>query len=330
MRVRLLALAMAALYWSCTPASAAESSNTEYHAAAETSTELEIVPVRGNVYMLADAAGNVTVQVGDEGVLLVDTLDGSLSEKLLRTVKTLSSKPIRWIINTSADPNYVGGNATVASSGKAIASAMLKYLGAPTAAAIIADENVYKTMSSAKPALPFGAWPTSTYSTSKNLYVNGEAVRVLHVPAAHTDGDSIVLFRRSDVISVGGIIDFDHYPVFGDHRGGTLAGTIDALNKLIELSVPAHLEEGGTMIIPGHGRLCDQSELVEYRDMLTIIRDDVQELIREGKSLQQIVAARPTLGYDPRYGLPSGAWTNDRFVEAVYHELKQQRLRKSG
>jgi glyoxylase-like metal-dependent hydrolase (beta-lactamase superfamily II) len=321
---------MAALYWSCPTGSAAEPSNADHFAAEGTSTELEIVPVRDNVYMLASETGNVTVQVGDEGVLLVDTLDSSLSEKLLRTVKALSSKPIRWIINTSADPNYVGGNAAVAKAGKALDSAMLTYLGAAATAQIIAHDNVYKAMSSAKPAIPFDAWPTSTYSTSKSLYFNGEAVRLLHLPAAHTDGDSIVLFRRSDVISVGGIMDFDHYPVIGDYRGGTLAGTIDALNKLIELSVPAHLEEGGTMIVPGRGRLCDQSELVEYRDMLTIIRDDVQELIREGKSLQQIVAARPTLGYDPRYGRSSGAWTNDRFVEAVYHELRQQKPRNSG
>jgi glyoxylase-like metal-dependent hydrolase (beta-lactamase superfamily II) len=329
-RLGWLTWATAALYWSCVAAGAAEPPSTAHRAAEETATELEIVPVRDNVYMLASDTGNVTVQVGDEGVLLVDTLDGSLSEKLLRTVKSLSSKPIRWIINTSADPGYVGGNAAVANAGKAITSALLHYIGTSTGAAVLAHENAYGAMSSAKPAIPFEAWPTSTYSTSKSLFINGEAVRLLHMPAAHTDGDSIVLFRRSDVISVGGIMDFDHYPVIGDQRGGTLTGTIDALNKIIELAVPAHLEEGGTMIVPGRGRLCDQADLVEYRDMLTIIRDDVQEMIREGKSLKQIVAAKPTLGYDPRYGLSSGAWTNDRFVEAVYHELRQQKPGKSG
>jgi glyoxylase-like metal-dependent hydrolase (beta-lactamase superfamily II) len=141
------------------------------------------------------------------------------------------------------------------------------------------------------------------------------------MPAAHTDGDSIVFFRRSDVISAGDIFTPETYPVIDLARGGSVQGVIDALNRIIELTVPAKYQEGGTYVIPGHGRLCEEADVVEYRDMVTIIRDRIQDLIRKGKTLEQVRAARPTLDYDTQYGGGATGSGAARFVEAVYRSL---------
>jgi glyoxylase-like metal-dependent hydrolase (beta-lactamase superfamily II) len=174
----------------------------------------------------------------------------------------------------------------------------------------------------ASPAYHSEAWPTETYSGDKDeVFYNGEAVEMVHTPAAHTDGDSVVFFRRSDVIAAGDLFDSDHYPKIDLARGGTFQGIIDGLNRIIELAIPADTDEGGTMVIPGHGRICDEIDVVEYRDMLTIIRDRLQAMIKKGMTLEQIKAARPTLDYDPLFGESSGSWTNDMFVEAAYKSL---------
>jgi cyclase len=295
--------------------------------------EIEILQVRPNLYMLSGQGGNVAVQVGVEGALVVDTLSGSESDKLIAAIKTISNTPIRWIINTSAEPDRVGGNAAVAKAGEGIRGGYVKsaIADASETADIVADERVLKTMSSTKPEIPFEAWPTSTFCTkSKDRYFNGEAIQILHMPNARSDGDSIVVFRRSDVIAVGDIVDTEHYPVVDHEHGGTMAGIIDALNKIIDIAVPAHTEEGGTLIIPGNGRVYDEADLVEYRDMLVIIRSFVSEMIKEGKSLDQVVRAKPTLAYDPRYGFGSDSDTTDAFVAAIYRELKQAKSHKSN
>ena len=176
------------------------------------------------------------------------------------------------------------------------------------------------------PQPAFEGWPTSTYFTAqKDLFLNGEAVQVIHQPTAHTDGDSIVFFRRSDVISTGDLFTTTMYPFIDVKNGGTVQGIINALNRIIELSVPERNQEGGTLIIPGHGRLCDESEVVEYRDMLTIVRDLIQEMIKEGRSLEEVKKARPTQGYDVLYGADTGFWTTQQFVEAIYNELSAKR-----
>jgi glyoxylase-like metal-dependent hydrolase (beta-lactamase superfamily II) len=144
----------------------------------------------------------------------------------------------------------------------------------------------------------------------------------LHAPNAHTAGDSIVFFRGSDVISTGDIFITTGYPYIDVENGGTITGIIDALNRIIDLAIPEELQEGGTLIVPGHGRLCDESEVVEYRDMLTIIRSVIQERINEGMSLDEVQATRPTSGFDVRYGSDSGFWTTEQFVAAIYNELR--------
>ncbi len=277
--------------------------------------EIGVWPVQGNIYMLVGAGGNITVQVGDDGVLIVDTMYGELSEKVLAAIREFSDGPIRHIINTHAHPDHTGGNAAIAVAGESISTNL-------DHAAVLAHENVLIDMLSQDPRPPVEAQPTRPYFTdSKDFFFNGEAVFLLHQPNAHTDGDSIVHFRRSDVISAGDIFSTTGYPFIDVKNGGSIQGIIDALNRIIDIAVPAYLQEGGTRVIPGHGRLCDESEVVEYRDMLTIIRGDIQEMINEGRSLRQVQSARPTLGYDVRYGSDSGSFTTEQFVEAIYREL---------
>jgi hypothetical protein len=190
-------------------------------------------------------------------------------------------------------------------------------------AAIVAHENVLTWMSIQEPPPPFEGWPTYTFFTpQKDLFFKGEAIQLIHQPNAVSRGDSFVFFRRTDVISAGAIFDFTRYPYIDVENGGTFAGVLEALNNLIDLTIVEDKQEGGTMVIPARGRLCDESEVVEYRDMLTIIHNYIMEMIDEGRSLKQILKARPTLAYDPRYGANSGDWTTNDFVETIYNELK--------
>jgi cyclase len=157
------------------------------------------------------------------------------------------------------------------------------------------------------------------------MYANGEAIQLFHQPSAHTDADSIVFFRRSDVVVTGDLFDLTGYPVIDAGKGGRFSGVIAGLNRIIDITVPRDWQEGGTMVIPGQGRLADESDVVEYRDMLTIIRDRIQDLIKKGMTLEQVQAARPTFEYDGRYGSATGSWTTKMFVEAAYRDLSQGR-----
>jgi cyclase len=292
------------------------------------SAELHALPVQGNVYMLVGAGGNITVQIGNQGVLLVDTGLAQNSEKVLAEVRKLSSRPIRYIINTHVHADHTGGNAAIAKAGVTVTGGNVagNITDASEGAAVIANQAVLDRMSAppaaGEAAIPFAALPTDTYITKeKHMFFNGEGIEIIHEPNAHTDGDSFVYFRRSDVVSTGDIFTPGNYPVIDLKRGGNIQGIIAALNKLIELTIPADKQEGGTYVIPGHGRLCDQADVVEYRDMATIIRDRIQNLIKEGMTLEQVKAAKPTRDYDPEYGATTGFWTNDMFVEAVYRSL---------
>jgi glyoxylase-like metal-dependent hydrolase (beta-lactamase superfamily II) len=172
-------------------------------------------------------------------------------------------------------------------------------------------------------ARPRAAWPSDTFfGDQHDFFFNDEAVEILHQPSAHADGDSIVFFRRSDVIMAGDVYSTTSYPVFDRSQGGSINGVIAALNRIIRLAVPMHTQEGGTMIVPGHGRLSDEMDLVEYRNMVTIVRDRVEALIKEGKTLAQVQAAQPTLDYDARYGVASGPASPDAFVAAVYESVR--------
>jgi glyoxylase-like metal-dependent hydrolase (beta-lactamase superfamily II) len=290
--------------------------------------ELHLLPVQGSVYMLVGAGGNITVQIGDEGVLLVDSGLAQNAPKVIEAVRKLSARPFRHIINTHVHADHTGGNEAIGSLGSRIAGGNVG-AGAGPGAGILAHENVLNRMSAptgAQSPTPFAAWPTDTYFTrKKEFYFNGEGIVVEHQPAAHTDGDSFVYFRKSDVVSAGDIFLTTLFPILDAERGGGIDGIIAALNRLIDITIPKDKQEGGTYVIPGHGRLCDESDVVEYRDMTTIIRDRIQDLVRKGRTLAQVKAARPTLDYDGRYGATTGFWTTDMFVEAVFNDLSRKR-----
>ena len=272
--------------------------------------------------MIAGAGANIGVQVGVDGVVVVDSGDGSSSGAVLDAIGKITPKPIRYIINTNADADHVGGNAALAKAGQSLLTSSAAFgvaadfLGG--AASILSVEQVL-TRISAPGQFPLAAWPTETFDQPrKYLFLNGEGIEVLHQPSAHTDGDALVFFRRSDVIVAGDTLDTTRFPVIDIAKGGSIQGTIAALQKLVGTaipSVPIVSREDGTLIIPGHGRICDQLDVVEYRDMVTIIRDRVRDLIKEGLTLEQVKAAAPARGYVRRYG-PA----ND-FVAAIFQSM---------
>jgi len=293
--------------------------------------EVHVLHVQGNVYMLVGAGGNITLQVGDMGVLMVDTGLANMADKVIAAIEKLSPhKPLQYIINTHVHPDHTGGNIKLHDFGVTITGANVTgdIADASKGAAIIAHQNVLDRMSAPtgeKSPFPADAWPTDTFlGDRKVMFFNDEPIQILHYKAAHTDGDSIVFFRHSDVISTGDIFVTTGYPFIDLQRGGSIQGEIDALNHLLDLAIPKHDEEGGTYIIPGHGRLCDRWELIEYRDMVTIIRDRIQAMIKQGKTLDEIKASRPTMDYDARYGHDTGFGTTDQFVEAVYKSLSEK------
>jgi glyoxylase-like metal-dependent hydrolase (beta-lactamase superfamily II) len=300
----------------------------------QVASDLEVLQVRPDVFMIAGAGANIAVQVGQDGVVVVDTGRAEDAERVVAEIRKLTPRSIRYIINTSADPDHVGGNERLSAAGQSIIpTGGLNEIGAfGGRAPIIAEERVLARMGAPQgqeAAFPSGALPTHTYSAAlrehqKDVYLNGQAVQINYQPAAHTDGDSVVFFRRSDVVVTGDVLDTTRFPVIDLGKGGSIQGVIDSLNRIIELTVPPvplTWQEGGTTVIPGHGRLCEEAEVVDYRDMLTIVRDRVQDSIKKGLTLEQVQKTNPTQGYRRRYGSDSGSWTTQMFVEAVYRSL---------
>lgn len=292
--------------------------------------EIHTLPVQGNVYMLVGAGGNITVQVGKDGVLLVDTEYAQLSDKILAAIRKLSDGPLRYIINTHYHADHTSGNENLRKAGSTIAGGNVAGdLGAAASegAAIIAHNNVLERLSAPtgrQAPSPPGGWPTSTYlSDEKKLWFNNEGIAILHPQHAHTDGDSIVFFRKSDVISTGDIFTMTSYPILDLAGGGSYQGLIDAVNQILDLTITVYGQDGGTLIVPGHGRLCDKGDLLNYREMITIIRDRIVDMIKRGMTLEQVKAAKPTFDYDPLYGNSNSIWTADMFVEAAYKSLSQ-------
>jgi cyclase len=290
--------------------------------------QLQGLPVQGNVYVIAGAGGNISVQIGKEGVLLVDSGLEATQPAVQAEIRKLSTSPILFLINTHVHPDHVGGNAGFSGfkgglGGDSNNNARIEGDGVLK---IIGHENVLNRMTTPAgketPPPQFGL-PVDEYATAfKDLRFNGEGIVVYHEADAHTDGDSIVFFRGSDVISTGDIFTPGGYPFIDIERGGSINGEIAALNHLLDLTIPGKTQEGGTYIIPGHGRICDEADLVEYRDMVVIIRDRIRTMIGKGMTLEQVKAARPTLDYDTEYVKSNSFVKADQFVEAIFKSLK--------
>ncbi len=302
---------------------------------AQINPHVEIVPVRGHIYMLAGAGGNITVSIGPDGVLLVDSGLAQMSDQVLAAIRELQkrvspngapAKPIRYIINTHLHPDHIGGNEKIGEAGKTITGGnVIGDIGDATeGATIVAHEKVLDRLSpNGTPTVSFKALPTLTFLSDQmklSQFFNGEGIQIFHEKAAHTDGDSIVFFRGSDVISAGDIFLTTSYPIIDLASGGSLQGIIDGLNHILDLSVAEFRTEGGTLVIPGHGRICDTADVAYYRDMATIVRDRIRAMIKKDMTLAQVKAAKPTEDWDPRYG-KSTFWTPDMFVDAAYKSL---------
>lgn len=309
--------------------------NAQTNDVEESADGIEVLQIRPNFYMIAGAGGNIGVQIGRDGVVLVDSGAENASGQVLAALQKLTQGRIRYIINTSADPDHVGGNAKLAKAGLSIFPAanpgreeFERLMTNGGAASILAHEKVLARMSAPTgkvAAYPSAAWPTESFAEPrKYIYFNHEPIEMFYHPAAHTDGDVVVFFRTSDVVVTGDILDTTRFPVIDVEKGGSVQGEIEALNHVIELAispVPFIYDEGGTYVIPGHGRVCDQLDVVEYRDMVVIVRDVIQDMIKRGMTLEQIKAADPAKPYERQYGATSGPWTTNDFVEAIYKSL---------
>jgi cyclase len=295
-----------------------------------TTSGLETIQIRPNVHVIFGAGGNVTVHAGEDGLIVVDSGSTEKAGALLDAIKAISSKSIRMIVNTSADLDHVGGNAVIGGAGIGLSP---DPFGDGNHATVLAHENVLLRLSGLgsngnESAFPTKMLPNDTFTSRyRSMYVNDDAVQVIRQTGAHSDSDVMVLFRKADVIATGDVIDLRQFPVIDAAKGGSIRGELEALNRLLTEFVvpngPLVLKPGGTLVVPGHGYVSDYAEVVEYRDMITVIKDTIQELIDKGMSLEQVKAANPAKGYRGRYGSDSG-WTTDMFVEAVYNGLNHE------
>ena len=296
--------------------------------------EIHVLPVQGNVYMLVGDGGNIAVQTGEQGAFVVDTGAGKMTDKVIAAIrKLIGEKPIQFVFNTSFHSDHTGGNAKIHAAGEdpSLPGSFFSAAGREFGATIIAQQNVQNRLEATNNQAASEGWPTDTFLQGRRRkFYNGEGIEGLWEPNASTDGDSIVHFRRSDVIVTGDIFDTTRYPFIDTKNGGSVQGEIAALNNILDRTIYEHLGEGGTLIIPGHGRVCDEYEVSEYRDMLAIVRDRVQAMINKGATVEQVKAARLTADYDDRFGATSGPWTTDMFVEAVYTSLKQAPLKTAA
>lgn len=274
--------------------------------------ELSIEHVAGNVYMIQrpGGGGNIGAFIGPEGVLLVDALFAPMSDQVVAAVGEVTDNEIRFLINTHIHGDHVGGNANLAAMG------VLIFAHENTRVKFLEERSHFpRNGGSFAPQQPVAARPVVTYNDSISFHLNGEEVRAFLAPPSHTDGDTFVYFPESDVLHLGDVFRTTSYPIVDKFNGGTLRGTIAALDMAIDMSGPE------TRVIPGHGlEVVGRAEMVEFRDMILDIRDRVYAMIRQGMHLDEIMAAQPTVDYDAKWG-QEATWTAVDFVPLVYYEL---------
>jgi len=274
--------------------------------------ELSITPVAGNVYMVQrpGGGGNIGVQVGPDGVLLVDSLFAPLADKLVAAVKQITDEEIRFLVNTHIHIDHVGGNENLAEMG------VLIFAHDNTRLRFFEQRSRFpRAGGSFVPQQPAAARPLITFNDTMSFHLNGEEVRAFLAPPAHTDGDSFVYFSESDVLHLGDVYRTTSYPIIDVYNGGSLRGTIAAIDKAIDLAGP------NTKVIPGHGlEVVGRDEMIEFRDMILDIQGQVLTMIREGKKLDEVMAAQPTAAYDAKWTDDPG-WGPQDFVPVVYYEL---------
>lgn len=292
---------------------------------------LRLLHVNEQVYMLYGADVNVTVQIGDDSLVFVDSPRPEVIPAMMAMIREISDRPAHYLISTHLDAEHVAGNAVIATMGDRTgivlsrADESVAIGGATEGVTILAHENLLNRFYLTEHDIPSLTVTNTYYTRSKDFYENDEAIIVYHMPSAHTDGDSIVYFRDSDVISTGDIFTPGLYPEIDIARGGSINGLIDALNFILEVMVPGPFAEGGTYVVPGHGRIGDEIDVVEYRNMVYIVRDRVMDLMDKGASLQEVLASDPTFDYDTEYGGHRGGPSNVEFVTTIYESLQQER-----
>ena len=274
--------------------------------------ELSIEHVAGSVYMVQrpGGGGNVGAMIGPEGVLLVDSLFAPLSDRLVAAVKQVSDAEIRFLINTHIHIDHIGGNHDLAEMG------VLIFASDNTRHRFLEQRNRFpRNGGTFVPSQPESARPVVTFNDRLSFHLNGEEVQAFLVPPAHTDGDIFVYFPESDVLHLGDVYRTTSYPIIDVYNGGSLAGTIEAINMAIEIA------GADTRVIPGHGlSVVGREELVAFRDMILDIRGRVLTLIQEGKKLEEVMSARPTADYDAEWTNDPG-WGGDDFLPVLYYEL---------
>jgi glyoxylase-like metal-dependent hydrolase (beta-lactamase superfamily II) len=261
--------------------------------------EIKTHKVAGNVQYLEGAGGNVGLLVGDDGVLMIDDQFAPLSEKLQAAIRALSNKPIRMLVNTHIHGDHTGGNENFGKLG----------------IDIVAHDNVRvrlaRGVNGGAPS-PAVALPVVTFGDSMTLHLNGETVTVGKLPPAHTDGDSYIRFANADVIHAGDVFRTVGYPGVDFNNGGSVRGTIEALQALVDMSGP------NTKILPGHGVVSTREDVAAFRDLAIELQKRFTDLIRQGMTLEQVVAAKPTADLDEKYG------SSERLIPAFYNAVKAE------
>ena len=271
---------------------------------------IEAQALRGGLYLLQGAGGNVIAWPGNDGTLVVDTGSATATTQLLDAIAKLSGGPARIVVNTHWHPEHVGGNAALRRGGAEI-------IAHDDTRARMASRQVMSASGTEVPAAPREALPAVTFNDTITLHLNGARLLLAHVPAAHTDGDLVAWWESADVVHMGDTYYAGEYPALDVANGGSLAGTVAAIETTLSRT------GARTLVVPGHGPVSNRAELAAYRDMLVAVGRRVRELVEQGNSLEEVLAARPTEAFDERYGRTGiGA---ERFVRLLYEDLTTRR-----